>query len=116
MIKLTMTSKCTSIAAHFKGLVDALEQYRRHPPTRHVHGYLRNHWTPPLGDYLLRIAPAAARATGKQTPIIKYTYKGGHVDGYGGAPAQYCAHRPMEEVQGLTRSHWMPPLGKYYVR
>jgi hypothetical protein len=21
----------------------------------------------------------------------------------------------MEEVQGFTRSHWTPPLGKYYV-
>ncbi len=26
-----------------------------------------------LGNYLLRIAPAAARATGKQTTINKYT-------------------------------------------
>jgi hypothetical protein len=22
------------------------------------------------------------------------------------------AHRPMEHIQGFTRSHWMPPLGK----
>ncbi len=28
-----------------------------------------------LGNYLLRIAPAAARATGKQTTINKYTKK-----------------------------------------
>jgi hypothetical protein len=28
---------------------------------------------PALGNYLLRIAPAAARATGKQTTINKYT-------------------------------------------
>jgi hypothetical protein len=27
----------------------------------------------PLGNYLLRIAPAAARVTGKQTTINKYT-------------------------------------------
>ena len=22
------------------------------------------------------------------------------------------AHRPMEHIQGFTRSHWMPPLGE----
>jgi hypothetical protein len=55
--------------------------------------------------------PAAARATGKQTTINKYTYKAGHFDGRGGAPVQYRAYRPMKEVQGFTRSHWMPPSG-----
>jgi hypothetical protein len=39
----------------------------------HVQGYSRSPWTPASGDYSLRIAPAAARATGKQTTIIKYT-------------------------------------------
>jgi hypothetical protein len=29
MTKLTMTSKCTSVAANFEGLANALEQYRR---------------------------------------------------------------------------------------
>jgi hypothetical protein len=73
MTKSTMTLKCTSIAARFEGLVDALEQYRRHCPMRHAQGYLGSHWTPPSGNYLLRITPAAARATGKQTTINKYT-------------------------------------------
>jgi hypothetical protein len=67
----------------------------------------------PLGDYLLCIAPAAARATGKQTTINKYTYKAGRFDGRGSAPLQYRAYCLMEKVQGFTRSHWMPPLGKY---
>jgi hypothetical protein len=31
------------------------------------------HWTLPSGNYSLRIAPAAARATGKQTTMNKYT-------------------------------------------
>jgi hypothetical protein len=30
MKKLTMTSKCTSIAAHFEGLADVLVQYKAH--------------------------------------------------------------------------------------
>jgi hypothetical protein len=71
---------------------------------------------PPLGDYLLRIAPAAARATGKQTTINKYTYKGGRFDDHGNAPVRNHAHCPMEEVQSFTRSYWMLPLGKYYIR
>ncbi len=59
-------NECTSIAAHFEDFADAPEQYRRHPPMRHVQGYSGSHWTLASGDYLLRIAPAAARATGKQ--------------------------------------------------
>jgi hypothetical protein len=116
MTKSTMTSKCTSIAAHFEGLADAPEQYRWHHSMRHVQGYLGSHWMPPSGNYLLPITPVADRATGKQIPINKYTKKGGHVDGCGGAPVQYRAHHPMEEVQGFTRSHWMPPLDEYYVQ
>jgi hypothetical protein len=73
MTKSTMTSKCTSVAAHFEGLVDAPEQYRQHPPMQHVQGYLGSHWTPPSGDYSLRTASAAARETGKQTTINKST-------------------------------------------
>jgi hypothetical protein len=83
---------------------------------QHVQGYSGSHWTPASGDYSLHIAPAAARATGKQTTINKYTYKAGHFDGHGNAPVRNRAHRPMEEVQGFTRSHWTPPSGKYYVR
>ena len=30
---------------------------------QHDQGFTRSHWTPPSGDYSLRIAPAAARAT-----------------------------------------------------
>jgi hypothetical protein len=73
MIKLTMTNECTLFAVRFEGHGSAPEQYRRHCLMRHVQGYSGSHWTPPSGDYLLRIAPAAARATGKQTTINKYT-------------------------------------------
>jgi hypothetical protein len=73
MTESMMTSKCTFVAAHFEGLVDAPEQYRKYHPMQHVQGYSGSHWTPPSGDYSLRIAPAAARATGKQTTINKYT-------------------------------------------
>ncbi len=62
-----MTSKCTSIVAHFKGLMDVPEQYRWHCPMRHVQGYPRSHWMPPSGDYLLRIAPAATKVTANKT-------------------------------------------------
>jgi hypothetical protein len=66
-----MTNECTSIAARFEGLADAPEQYRQHHPMRHVKGYSRSHWMLASGDYLLHIAPAAARATVKQTTINK---------------------------------------------
>ncbi len=110
---MTMTSKCTSIAAHFEGLADIPEQYRRHCPMWHVQGYLGSHWTLPLGNYLLCIALVAARATGKQITINKYTYKAGRFDAHGNVLVLYSAYHPMEEVQGFTRKHWMPPSGKY---
>jgi hypothetical protein len=73
MTKLTMTNECTLSAGRFDGHGGAPEQYRWHCPMRHVQGYSGSHWMPPLGNYLLRIAPVAARATGKQTTINKYT-------------------------------------------
>jgi hypothetical protein len=66
-----MTNKCTSIVARFEGLADAPEQYRQHCLMWHVQGYSGSHWMPASGNYLLCIAPAAARATGKQTTINK---------------------------------------------
>jgi hypothetical protein len=83
---------------------------------QHIQGCFRSHLLLPLGDYWLCIARVAARATGKQTTINKYTYKAECFDGHEDALVCNCAHRPMEEVQGFTRGHWMLPLGKYYVR
>jgi hypothetical protein len=62
-----MTNKCTSIVSHFDGRGHAPEQYRRHRPLRHVQGYPQSYWMLPLGNYLLRIAPAVARATANKT-------------------------------------------------
>jgi len=36
---------------------------------QHDQGFARSHWTRPLGNYLLRIAPAAARATANETTM-----------------------------------------------
>ncbi len=66
-----MTNECTSIVGHFDDHGSAPEQYRWHCLMRHVQGYLGSHWTPPLGDYLLGIAPVAARATANKTTTKK---------------------------------------------
>ncbi len=71
--KAVVVNKCTSSAGRFDGHDGASEQYRWHRPMRHVQGYYGSHWMPALGNYSLRIAPAAARATGKQITINKYT-------------------------------------------
>jgi hypothetical protein len=73
MTKSMMTNKCTLSTGHFDGHGGAPEQYRWHCPMQHVQGYSGSHWTPASGNYSLRIAPAAARAIGKQTTINKYT-------------------------------------------
>jgi hypothetical protein len=79
----------------------------------HVKGYPRSQWMPPLDNYLLHITPTAARATANKTAMKKWISFAGHFDGCGGAPVQYRAHCSIDEVQGIGRSHWMPPLGKY---
>jgi hypothetical protein len=112
--KAVVANKCTSSAGRFDGHSGAPVQYRRHCPMRHVQSYSGSHRTPASGDYSLRIAPAAARATGIQTTINKHTCKAGHFDGHGNALVRNRAHRLMEEGQSFTRSHWMPPLGIYY--
>jgi hypothetical protein len=112
--KATMMNECTSSTSRFNGHDGAPVQYKAHHPMQHGQGYSGSHWMLASSNYLLRIAPAATRATGKQTTINKYTYKAGHFDGYGNAPVHNRVHCLMEEVQIFTRSHWMPPLGKYY--
>jgi hypothetical protein len=116
MTKTTMVSTYNSIVGCFDGHGGPPVQYKAHRPMQHVQGYSRSHWTPASGNYLLRMAPVAARATGKQTTIKKYTYKAGCFDGHGDAPVRNRTHCPMEEIQGFSRSHWTPPLGESYVR
>ena len=59
--KSTMANICTFIAGRFDGLGNPPLQYRAHRPMEDVLGYIRGHWKPPPGNYLHRIAPAAAR-------------------------------------------------------
>ncbi len=70
----------------------------------------------PLGNFLLRITPAAAKATANKATTKTYAYFAGHFNGHGNVLVRYRAHRPMEEVQSFTRSHWTPPVGKYLLR
>jgi len=44
-------------------------RYEAHFPMKHEQGFTGSHWTPPLVDYSLRIAPAAARATANETTM-----------------------------------------------
>jgi hypothetical protein len=69
--KATMTNKCTSFSGRFDGHSGAPEQYRWHFPMWHVQGYSGSHWALPSGNYLLRIAPAATRATANKTMTKK---------------------------------------------
>ena len=62
-------NKCPSSVDHFDGHGEALKQYMRHRPMQHVQGYTGSHWTPPSGDYSLRIALAATRATANKTTM-----------------------------------------------
>jgi hypothetical protein len=69
MAKLLMMIKCTSVAARFVGLADTLVLGGVHRPMQHVQGYSGSHWTLLLGNYSLRIAPAAAGVTANKTTM-----------------------------------------------
>jgi hypothetical protein len=58
---------------------------------------------PPLGDYSLCIALAAARTANKTTMYYVPTLMAILVVVV--MQRYYCAHRPMEEVQGFHISH-----------
>ncbi len=62
-------NECTSVAGHFDGRAEALKWYMLHRPMQHDQGFTGIHWTPPSGDYWLRIAPSAARATTNKTKV-----------------------------------------------
>ena len=53
-----MANKCTSVVGHFDGHGGAPVQYGAHLPMQNDQGFTGSHWTPPLGDYSLRIAGA----------------------------------------------------------
>jgi hypothetical protein len=73
-------NKCISVTVHFDGHADAWVQCCSYCLMQHVH------WMPPLGNYSLCIAPAAARATANNTTMKKWTNFAGHFDGRSGAP------------------------------
>jgi hypothetical protein len=62
--KTVVTNKCTSIMGHYNGHYNVPVQFWVHCWTQHVQGYLRSHWTLPLGKYSPRIAPADAMVIG----------------------------------------------------
>jgi hypothetical protein len=94
--KIDNLKQTTSSAGHFNGHADVLKQLTQHCPMKQIQGHTRCPFMPSLVNYLLHIAPATARATGKQTTMKKYTYFVGCFEGHGNAPGPSRAHRPME--------------------
>ena len=74
-----------SVEGHLNDHGSAMVQYEAHCPMGDDQGYIGSHWTPPLGNYLLRNVPAAARVTGKATMMTKDTLFAGNFDGHGNA-------------------------------
>ncbi len=55
--------------SRFNARVDAPARHRRYRPIEGVQGFTQSHWTPPSGEYLLRIAPDGQRV---RMPLKKY--------------------------------------------
>ena len=60
MHKIDDRKTCTSFAGHFDDHAFQAVRCQANCPLKHVQGYLRSHWTLPLGKYLPHIAPANA--------------------------------------------------------
>jgi hypothetical protein len=69
-----------------------------------------------IGRLLTPYPPSGCQGNSKRNNDKKFTKKTGNFDGCGCAPVQYHGHCPIEEVQGFTRSHWMPPLGEHLLQ
>jgi hypothetical protein len=88
-----------------EGLTEALVQCRLHQPMEGVQGLTQSQWTPPLGEYLHRIALVANRVAGKTMMMEKYLLFAGHSDGHGNVLIPYRVHHPIEGVQGYSGSN-----------
>ncbi len=93
-------NECTSVAVHFDGHGGVPVQYEAHRWMQHDQGFTGSHWTPPSGDYSLRIAPSAARVAIKST-MMQRTHFAGRFDGHRNTAVLYRTHCPMEEVPGF---------------
>ncbi len=111
MKKLMIASKCSSIVGYFNGHGSVPEQYSWHRPMRHLQGYPGSHWTLPLGNYLLHITPAAAKATTTNTrtknwPTLMAILMAIAVRRYDTARiAQWRRSRALVEATGCC--HWV---------
>ena len=67
-----------------------------------------------LINYILTITWSLAYGCGQQQNRRdkKCRQIDDNFDGHGDAAVGLRAHRPMEHIQGITQSHWMPPSGK----
>ena len=63
------TNECTSVAGHFNGHAEVLKGYIWHRLMQHVQGCSRSHWMLQLGNYSLRFALAATRATANKSSM-----------------------------------------------
>ena len=70
--KVKMTNKCTSSTGHFDDQEDTFEQCTWHCQMKEIQGFVGSHWTPPVGNYSLHIAPVAARTAINHTTMKKY--------------------------------------------
>jgi hypothetical protein len=74
-VEIDETKQYTTVATRFDGCDDAPVQCHVHRTMEGVQGFIRSHWTPPLGEYLLRIIPAdngvaCKKKTTKRAPYL----------------------------------------------
>jgi hypothetical protein len=104
-------NECTSATGHFNSHGHVTVQYRWHRPMHHVQGYIGSHWTPPSGDYSLRIVPAAGRATANKTKmqnvstLLTISMAMGVRRYYIACTAQW--RRSMAFIKATKRRHWV---------
>ncbi len=120
MKKAAATIVCISVAGLFNGHTDALKQCGAHCPMQLDQGFIGSHWTLPLGNYLLHIVPAAARATINKTtmqhvPTLLAVLMAIAMRRYN----TVCIprwRRFAAFISGFHKNHLSPPSGKHPVQ
>jgi hypothetical protein len=73
-VEIDDAKQYTTIATRFDGHNDAPVQCRVHCLMEGVQGFTRSHWTPPSGEYSLRIIPADNGVARKKKTTKKAPY------------------------------------------
>ena len=105
MQKMTVMSKCASVAHHVNSHAEVFEGIHAASPNAAGPGLLRKPLDAAIGRLLTPYHLGGRQGERKQNNDVTCTHFDGRFDGHRDAAVLYRVHRPMEEVRGFHKSH-----------